>query len=98
MEPSRITLAVKVTPKADKDAVVGWRDSQRSELLLRVSAAPESGKANSAVQRLLAGSLGIPKSTVQLLRGQGSRQKLFAFPMSSADFEAWKERQPTGGR
>ena len=43
---------------------------------LRVTAPPESGKANLAVISLLAETLGVPKSRVQILRGHASRDKL----------------------
>lgn len=66
-------LAVRVTPKASKDEVVGWREG---ELLVRVSAAPEGGKANAAVCRLLAKRLGVSRSRVRILSGTTSRHKV----------------------
>ena len=66
-------LAIHVTPKADRDAIGGWRGS---ELSVRVSAAPEDGKANAATCRLIAKSLGVPKSAVRVVRGQTSRHKI----------------------
>ena len=65
-------LAVHVTPRAARDEVVGWRGS---ELAVRVTAVPEGGKANEAVCRTIADSLGVPKSAVRVVRGQTGRHK-----------------------
>ena len=43
---------------------------------VRVTAAPDSGKANEAVCRTIASSLGLPKSSVRVVRGHASRHKL----------------------
>jgi uncharacterized protein (TIGR00251 family) len=67
------TLAVHVTPKSCKDEVVGWRGS---ELSVRVTAAPEAGKATAAVCKVVASALGIPKSRVSVSRGDISRHKI----------------------
>lgn len=67
-------LAVKVSPKAARDAIVGWHGGA---LKISVTAVPERGKANAAVQRLLAKTLDLPLSAVVLLRGDSSSQKLF---------------------
>ena len=67
-------LAVKVTPKASRNAVLGWHGDA---LKIAVTAAPERGKANAAVQALLADALGVAKSSIVLLRGDTQSQKLF---------------------
>ncbi len=66
-------LAVKVTPKAAHDAITGWMGDA---LKVAVTAVPERGKANAAVVELLAQALGVSKSSVQVLRGETSKQKL----------------------
>ena len=65
-------IAVHVTPKSGRDEVAGWRGG---ELSLRVTAAPEGGKANAAVALVLADALGVPKSAVRVVRGETSRHK-----------------------
>lgn len=66
-------IAVRVTPKAARNVVVA------SDVGLRVyvTAAPEGGKANAAVVKLLSKALGVPKSRLLLLRGATSRDKVF---------------------
>jgi uncharacterized protein YggU (UPF0235/DUF167 family) len=44
---------------------------------VRVAAAPEDGRANEAVVRLLAETLSVPRDAVTLVSGQGSRDKIF---------------------
>ena len=64
---------VKVQPKASRDQVVGYRDDV---LQLRVTAPPDTGRANAAVLALLADALGVAKSRVRIVRGQSSRDKV----------------------
>jgi len=64
---------VKVSPGARDDAISGW---QGDVLRIRVRAAPEAGKANEAVCRLLAHALGLPPSAFAVVRGASSREKL----------------------
>lgn len=65
-------IAVHVTPKSGRDEVAGWRGG---ELSLKVTAAPEGGKANAAVSIVLARALGVPRSSVRVVRGETSRHK-----------------------
>jgi uncharacterized protein (TIGR00251 family) len=66
-------LGVKVVPGASKDAVVGWLGD---ELKVRVSAPPEKGKANRAVEKLLASSFGLNAREVSVINGHGSAHKI----------------------
>lgn len=67
-----VKVAVHVTPKSGRDEIVGWRGG---ELSVRVTAAPEDGKANAAVCKVLAKALGVPKTAVRVTRGDTSRHK-----------------------
>jgi len=64
---------VRVTPRAAREALT----QEAGRITVRVTVVPENGKANAAVRRLLARSLGVPKSRLTLLRGETSRHKLF---------------------
>lgn len=66
-------IAVRVTPRAARNAVVQDGDMLR----VTVTTVPEAGKANAAVAKLLAKSLGIAPSRLTLLRGGTGRDKLF---------------------
>lgn len=65
-------LDLKVSPKAARNAVTGWMGEV---LKVSVTAAPEKGKANQAVEALLAEALGLAKSAVTVVAGQTSKQK-----------------------
>jgi uncharacterized protein (TIGR00251 family) len=62
-----------VQPRAARDAILGLRDGV---VRVRVTAPPVDGKANQALVRLLARSLGVPPSAVAILRGGTGRDKL----------------------
>lgn len=66
-------IAVRVTPRAARNAVM----SDGTTIRVTVTTVPEDGKANAAVIKLLAKSLGVAKSRLQLVRGATSRDKVF---------------------
>ena len=66
-------LKVRVSPGARNDTVVGWMEDV---LRIRVTAPAERGKANDAVLRFIATTLGLPAAQVTLRRGGVSRNKL----------------------
>ena len=65
-------LALRVTPAAREEAVV----VAEGRLSVKVRARPADGEANEAVIALLARVLGVPRSSIELLRGATSREKL----------------------
>ena len=67
------TLRVRVTPRAGKNEIAGER---AGVLLVRVTAAPEEGRANVAVCRLIAKALRIGPTRVSVAGGARSRDKL----------------------
>jgi uncharacterized protein (TIGR00251 family) len=93
-EDGPVTLALKVVPRAGADAIVGWSSEARDELLMRVTAPPEGGKANAVVVKLLARSLGIPKTRLEIVRGVASRQKLVAFEIGAQRYRQWRDSLP----
>jgi uncharacterized protein (TIGR00251 family) len=77
-----LVLRVRAQPGARKNAVLGER---AGALRVAVSAAPEKGKANAAIQEVLAEALGCKRSQVQLLAGETSRDKTFVISGLSAE-------------
>ena len=69
------TLKVRVQPKASRNQVDGFEDGT---LRLRVTAPPTEGKANAGVIALMAKTLGVSKSRLEIVRGHGSRDKVVA--------------------
>jgi uncharacterized protein YggU (UPF0235/DUF167 family) len=68
------TVTVRVAPKASRNEIT-LRDGR---IRVRVTAAPEGGKANAAAHRLLARAMGVPRSRLALVRGQTARDKVFS--------------------
>ncbi len=73
-----VTIPVRAVPKAQRDVVAGVTtdDAGRAEVVVRVTAAPEGGKANKAVCAAVAKSLGVAKGCVRVTRGETSRHKM----------------------
>lgn len=63
---------LRVTPGARRNEITPAEDGS---LKVQVTAAPEGGKANEAIIKLLAQALGVAKSRLTLLRGHQSRDK-----------------------
>ena len=64
---------MRVQPKASRNQVDGFEDGT---LRLRVTAPPTEGQANAGVIALLAKALGVSKSSLEIVRGHGSRDKV----------------------
>jgi uncharacterized protein YggU (UPF0235/DUF167 family) len=74
-----VILAVRLTPKSSRDEVVGVEDHcGECVLKARVRAIPEAGRANAALETLIARWLGVPPSTVGVAHGGKSRLKQVA--------------------
>lgn len=67
-----IEITVRLTPKAKSEEIVGVRDGV---LLVKVTAPPVGGKANSALCRLLAKRLRVAAGRVTVVSGVSSRIK-----------------------
>lgn len=72
-----LLLSVRLTPKSSRDAVDGiWVQDDRTALTARVRAVPEKGKANKALEALIAKWLGVAKSQVSVVAGHTARLKV----------------------
>lgn len=67
------TLAVRVQPKAKRNAVTG---EQGGALKVAVTAPPEDGRANAAVLELLRDALDLSRGQAELLSGHTNRNKV----------------------
>ena len=66
-------IAVRVIPRARRDEVSGQRDGR---LVVRVTAAPVDGRANDAVCAVIAAHFGVRASSVTVVSGERSRDKV----------------------
>lgn len=74
-------LRLRVRPGSRRSALLG---AHGGALKLGVTAAPERGRANRAVLDLLGEALGVAPSTLALLSGAASADKVVLVPLSPA--------------
>jgi uncharacterized protein (TIGR00251 family) len=79
---SGVTFAVKVHPRAKKNAITG---ELGDALKLSLTAAPVDGQANRACIEFLANLLKVPASSVTIASGLSSRRKLIHVTGISAE-------------
>ncbi|MDO8576857.1 MAG: DUF167 domain-containing protein [Candidatus Daviesbacteria bacterium] len=77
-------IFVKAKPKSKKNFI---KKTDAASFTVAVTEAPEKGKANQAIIKALAKFLNIPASSVILISGQTSRQKVFEIPLTLNDLE-----------
>lgn len=74
----KIYLSVKVNPKARQRRI---EEISPSEYKVSVTSPPSRGQANKEVVETLASYFDIPSSSLKILRGKRSRQKLIVLEM-----------------
>jgi uncharacterized protein (TIGR00251 family) len=67
-------VAVRVQPGARTEGFSGREED--GVLKVRVREPAREGRANAAVERLLAECIGVPRNSVRVVRGAASRNKL----------------------
>jgi uncharacterized protein len=82
-----ITFSVRVQPRAKRNAIVG---ELGDALKIALNAPPVDGRANEACIEFLAEALDVPRSSVTIVSGQNSRNKLVRVAGMSA--KAFRER------
>lgn len=84
-----VIVRFRLTPKSSKDAIDGLETTAEGPAFkARVRAVPEDGAANAALEKLVAGWLDVPKSSVRLVSGAKSRIKSCAVEGGPAVIES----------
>ena len=79
-------LTVRVTPRARKSEVSGFRED--GTLKIRVTAPPVEGKANAAVIKFLASVLSVRKRNIEIVAGHKGLDKIISImDMTAAEVE-----------
>jgi uncharacterized protein len=65
-------LRLRVSPGASRSEIAGRHGEAWK---VRIAAQPQRGKANDALVELLASTLGVSRSGIEILAGHGSRDK-----------------------
>ena len=76
----QLRLRIKAVPGASRDSVRGLLGDR---LKVRVSAAPEGGRANIAIVKLLVKALGARPDQIQLVSGHTNPEKVFMISAQS---------------
>ena len=76
-------FCVKVLPASSRTCLAGV---QNGILKIKVSAAPEKGKANQSLIEFLADTLGVKKNTVKITSGHTSQIKTVQIANISVEF------------
>jgi uncharacterized protein (TIGR00251 family) len=73
-----VLVSVRLAPKSSADRIRGvYREAGGAAVLkLSVTAAPEAGRANAALLRLLAKAWKLPKTSLSVVSGATSRRKV----------------------
>jgi len=69
-----VLLSITARPKSSRNAITGVHANR---LKIAITEAPEKGKANTAIVKLLARALGIARRQIQLHSGATSTRKQF---------------------
>jgi len=85
-----VHLRVRVTPKSPRNEISSLYQAADGSLSLavKVTAAPDKGKANSAVVEVLAKALKVPKSRFSIVSGETNRNKVVFVAGDLAPLEA----------
>jgi uncharacterized protein (TIGR00251 family) len=84
-----VLLRVRLTPKSARDVIEGLAETaEGTTLQVRVRAVPADGSANAALENLIARWLGVPKTSITVLKGTRARVKTIAIWGAPAELEA----------
>jgi len=80
-----VLLPVQAQPGARRDGITGEHDGR---LKVACTQAPEKGKANKALIKVIAGALQLKRSQIQLHSGETASKKMFLITdIAAADLE-----------
>ena len=85
------TLELAIIPNARCTELAGMHDGA---LRVRLSARPIDGAANECLRKWLAKQLGVPVSSVTVLRGASARRKVLSVALPADKIDAWLQTWP----
>lgn len=98
-ETKGVVVAVRLTPRAARDRIAGIEilADGNAVLAARVRAVPEKGKANAALEALMAQALGVAPAAVAVVAGGSGRLKQVAVKGDPRQLRARLEELTSGG-
>lgn len=76
-----LTLSLKISPNASKNEIIKTQDG----LKIKITAPPVDGKANKSLIEFLSKTFKIPKSSIEILRGETSKEKTLLIKITDDD-------------
>ena len=76
-----IIVTIKISPNAKKNEII----KTDSETKLKITAQPVDGKANKAVVEFLSKNFKIPKTSIEIVKGETSKEKTVLFKTADSE-------------
>lgn len=68
-----VIIKIKLIPRASENKIVGYQADDR--LKIKITAPPVNGQANSALINFLSKTWGVPKTSIEIVRGYTITEK-----------------------
>ncbi len=72
---------IKISPNSKKNEII----KSEAEVKIKITAQPIDGKANKALIEYLSKEFKIPKTSIQILKGETSKEKTILFKTTDSD-------------
>ena len=76
-----ITVTLKISPNASKNEII----KNQGELKIKITAQPIENKANKALIEFLSKKLKVPKTSIEIIRGETSKEKTLLIKVFDSD-------------
>ncbi len=76
-----IIANIKISPNAKKNEII----KTETEVKIKITAQPIDGKANKALVEFLSKEFKIPKTSIEILKGETSKEKTLLFKTFDSD-------------
>ncbi len=75
------TVKIKISPNASKNEIIKTEDGVK----IKITAQPIDNKANKALVEFLSKEFKVPKTSIEILKGSVSKDKVLAFHIEDED-------------
>ncbi len=88
---SQLILKIKISPNASKNEIL----KSDTDVKIKLTAQPIENKANKALIEFLSKSFKIPKTNIQIIKGETAKEKTLLFINVSPETEQELKKQLT---
>ena len=75
------TIKIKISPNASRNEIIKTEDGVK----IKITAQPIDNKANKALVEFLSKEFKVPKTSIEILKGSVSKDKVIAFYIEDED-------------